>query len=324
MNRGLLYSIFGIALFLLFGTFITAATAQECANNKQIRLGPVPLDESTAGVRFNYFNTSKKIANVTANFYLDENVLLDTQTATVEPGKGLTLVGTGEWPGASAVLVLANIGFEDPLIAFEDPLIAFEVPLFMTSLETFDEGGRTGIWGTNGTSIVKSVYPGKNSIVGSSIAGVAFPPVTVAPGEVVQLAVTNAGEGIEGNVYLELVDTDSGNTIGDGDNIFCQPVFCGKTVCDWVCGPKAVPAGGKLEIEFEADSYSGPKTVIPIVKVFEVPLFMEKIGPVEPNTSPKGFEVPLFMPTVTVRSDSGAVKIFSEGAGQLTPPSCQR
>lgn len=251
--------------------------------------------------------------------------MLYTQTDTIEPGYGLSF-SINELNGSTSVFVIADVGFENPIIGFEVPVFlkGFEVPVFLTSIETFDDSGRTGIWGTdgtsiwgtNGTSIVTSGKPvaGKSAEMKSRTA-IVFPPVSVAPGENVQLAVTNASQNSEGNVYLQFVDIVSGETVGDDENTFCTfEIIPGTKEFEWVCGPKAVPTGETLEIRFyNPEEALAPMTVLPIVKDFEVPVFL------------KGFEVPVFMPTMTLRSsDSGQIKVFSGAAGLLTPSNCQR
>lgn len=295
--------------------------ANQCGQSEQVRLGPVPVDDSVEGVRFNYVNTSKKMANITVKFYNQDNELLETQTETIEPWKGLSSLSLGG--GADFLHVIADVVFEDPVVGFEDPVVGFEVPLFLTSLETYDDTGRTGIWGTNGTGIWGTngtgiSNPANNLEKKVNKTAIAFPPLTVGPGESVQLALTNASDSAGGKAYLQLLDMESGESVID-DN-FCQPIFCGKIVCDYICGPKSIPQGGKLEIEYVNNSQDAT-TVIPLLKDFEVPLFSESF---EVPLFSESFEVPLFMPTMTLRSsDTGEVKFFSGAAGLLTPKSCQ-
>lgn len=310
---------------MILGLLVQPVSANTCGQNEQVRLGPVPIGDSVEGVRFNYINSSRKMANVTANFYRDGNVFLGAETVTIEPGKGFSFDYLMAGDGVDSIYVLADVGFVDPIIAFVDPIIAFEVPVFLTSLETYDDGGRTGIWGTNGTSIWgtngTSVNPSrtpettKNDRPFSKTA-IAFPPLTVGPGESVQLAVTNASDNSEGKAYLQLVDMESGESAIDDD--FCLPVFCGKTVCDYICSPKSIPTGGKLEVAY-VNNTEYPTTILPVVKDFEVPVFSESF---EVPVFAKGFEVPVFMPTMTLRSATGQVKFYSGAADKLTPPSC--
>jgi hypothetical protein len=340
MKKRLVYAIPVIALILFVGLQMESVFAGVCGQEEQVRLGPVPVDSSAEGVRFNYVNTSQKMANVTAMFYANNNDLLSTQTDTIEPGKGLSF-SIDELNGSTSIFVIANVGFEDPIVAFEDPIVAFEVPVFLkgfevpvflTSIETFDDSGRTGIWGTdgtsiwgsNGTSIVTSGKPGAGkSAEMMNRTAIVFPPITVAPGENVQLAVTNASQNSDGNVYLQFVDIESGETVGDDENTFCTfEIIPGTKEFEWVCGPKAVPTGETLEIRFyNPEEALEPMTVLPIVKDFEVPVFSESF---EVPVFLKGFEVPVFMPTMTLRSsDTEQVKIFSGAAGLLTPSSCK-
>ena len=324
---------------LFVGLPMKPAFSGVCGQTEQVRLGPVPVDDSVAGIRFNYINTSKKIAKVTANFYTDGNILVDTQTETIEPGKGFVFLMGGD--GDDSIFVIADVTFEVPVFAqgfevpvFMDGLASFEVPVFLTSLETYDDTGRTGIWGTDGTAIWgtdgtaiwgtngTSINPASKpenilSVNSKSKTAIAFPPLTVGPGESVQLAVTNAADNADGKAYLQLVDMESGQSAID-DN-FCLPVFCGKTVCNFICGPKSIPTGGKLEVEY-VNNTQEPTTILPVVKDFEVPVFSESF---EVPVFSQGFEVPVFMPTMTLRSETGQVKFYRGAAGKLTPSSCQ-
>ena len=57
MKKGIVLPALTIALMLFVGLPMKSAFAGVCGQNKPVRLGPVPVDNSVAGVRFNYVNT---------------------------------------------------------------------------------------------------------------------------------------------------------------------------------------------------------------------------------------------------------------------------
>ena len=318
MKTKLICSIAGIALLLAMLPIVESVLAAQCGRTDQVRLGPIPLDGSAQGVRFNYVNSSNKIASVYARFYSDDNTMLDDGLFSVEPGKGLSISYDNDGQGIDkdSVYVLADVDYMDPVLGFVEPIIAFEVPVFLTSLETYDDQGITGIWGTNGTAIwgsngtaITKATDQKNEMSQATTrAAIAFPPVTVAQGEKVQLAVTNASDTAAGRVYLRLVNMETGENAGPYTDT-CERVTICKIDCPVVC-EQPVPPGGELHVEY-TNPNSAPVTVLAIAEKFEVPVFL------------KGFEVPVFMPTMNVRSASGHVKFFRGAANQLASSSCQ-